>query len=90
MTGGRTWVSGGSSLGPPSTWMMLVRLIAYDRACRTFTLSSALLLFGETVLKTMYGLLEEDGPMLRFGSPFAISAGIWFGGGKESNSMSAP
>ncbi len=52
MTGGSTWVSGWLSFGPPSTWMMLVRLIASESAWRTLTLPSALLLFGDTVLNT--------------------------------------
>src|SRR6476620_9708030 len=76
-----------------STWLRaslrLVRLSAYSIAWRTLTFCIALLLLGEAVLKTMYGFDDADGPMLRFGSFLAMSAGSCEGGGKLSNSMSA-
>src|SRR5689334_2717424 len=89
MSEGSTWLSGSLSFGPPRTWIMLVRLRAYSRAWRTLTLPSALLLLGDTVLKTMYGFEEADGPIVRLGSFLAIRAGSCEGGGKLSNSRSA-
>src|SRR4051794_12716236 len=89
MSEGITWLSGSLRLGPPRTWIMFVRFRAYERACRTWTLDSALLLLGETVLNTMYGFEDAEGPMVRFGSFLAMSAGSCEGGGKLSNSMSA-
>src|SRR5689334_15698792 len=89
MLDGSTWVSGVLSAGPPSTWMTFDRLMPYSSACRTCTFCSASLLFGETVLNTMYGFDEAVAPTFRFGSLLASSCGICDGGGHWSHSMSA-
>src|ERR1700684_1962298 len=61
---GRTWVSGGVDAGPPRSCIRAVRLIACSSAWRNFTFPIALLLFGEMVLKSRYGLLLEVRPRL--------------------------
>src|SRR5215475_5310565 len=54
---GSTWVSGGEMTGPFASWIRWSRLIASVNALRMATFASALLLFGDTVLKMRYGLL---------------------------------
>src|SRR6516165_4087065 len=83
-------VSGGFTIGPPASWIRWSRLSAKEIAWRTCSLVSALLLFGEIVLKTKYGLEPDVGRRLKFVPPCCISVirqGSAETGGKELNSM---
>src|SRR5512139_915047 len=86
---GSTWVRGVLTWGPPSTWMMLSRLMAYSSACRTLRSAIALLLLGERWLNQMYGFDESVAPRWSSGSLLAMSWESCEGGGKLLNSMSA-
>jgi len=55
-------VSGGDTCGPLRSAISVSRLMASIKARRTSGFWSALLLLGEMVLKTMYGLLENVWP----------------------------
>src|SRR5579859_683632 len=87
---GRMCVSGGFTIGPPASWIRCDRLIASEIACRTCSLLSALLLFGEIVSKARYGLEPDVGPRLKFWPPCCICAirpSSAETGGKALNSM---
>src|SRR5579884_1610697 len=89
MPGGRIWVSGGETIGPPWSWIRLSRLRAYSRAWRTITLFSALLLLGDWVLKMMYGLLAYSLKSDRPGLLEESKPGMALVGTEVSHIMSA-